>query len=412
MERMTRSRLPRRIPLVALIALAAGCAANPNLRKATPDAEKPWSVRMAESVVARHPEAAKWETDAKTGKGKYTYATAFAAYAVMNAGLKTGDSKLIEYGKNYADAFIDENGKFKPKVYKPKDYKLDDVLPGRLFLLSLKHTSEPRYRVAADALIEQLKTQPRTNDGGFWHKKTYSHEMWLDGIYMDCPFMAEYAQVANQPQWMDEAARQIFVIAAHTRDPGTGLFYHGWDESKSERWANKQTGTSPNFWGRAVGWYAMGIVDTLERLPRDHPRRAAVEEIFRGMAGAITRVQDPQTGLWWQVLDQGGRKGNYLESSASCMFVYALAKGVRLGVIEAKYDAVAKKGYAGILERFVWEDERGKLALTDTCQVAGLGGDKKYRDGSYNYYLSEKRVSNDPKGIAPFILAAMEIEQR
>lgn len=393
---------------VMLLLVVGGCATG--LKPAKPN-ETPWSVRMADSVIAHHPDPAKWEVDKKTNKPKWSYATAFATYSVVTAGVRRGEGRYIDYGKAYIDAYIDEDGKFKPKVYKAKDYKLDDVQPGRLLLLLLKQTGDVRYRVAADTLIEQLVTQPRTADGGYWHKKIYTHEMWLDGIFMDCPFMTEYAQVAKQPQWADEAAKQIVTIAKHTRDPKTGLFYHGWDESRTERWANKQTGTSPHFWGRAVGWYVMGIVETLERLPKDHPQRREVEAIFRDLAEAIAKVQDKESGVWWQVLDQGGRKGNYLESSASCMFVFALEKGVRLGLLDAKYADVARRGYAGILDRFIRADERGRLMLIDTCQVAGLGGDKKYRDGSYKYYLSEPRVVNDPKGVAPFILASLEMEK-
>jgi unsaturated rhamnogalacturonyl hydrolase len=192
------------------------------------------------------------------------------------------------------------------------------------------------------------------------------------------------------------------------------LYFHGWDESRTERWANKQTGQSPHVWGRAVGWYFMGMVETLEWLPNDHPRRSEILELFRNLAGAIATAQDAQSGVWWQVMDAPARKGNYLESSASCMFVYGMAKGVRLGLLDDKYRTVADKGYAGIIERFIWADphNRGLVSLTDTCKVAGLGGKKNYRDGSFKYYISEPRIANDPKGIAPFILASMEMERR
>ena len=235
--------------------------------------------------------------------------------------------------------------------------------------------------------------------------------MWLDGIFMDCPFMVEFARRANEPAWYDEAAKQILTIAKHTHDPRTGLYYHGYDESRREKWANPQTGTSQCFWGRAVGWYALGIVETLRTLPADHPRRGEVLDVFQRLAEAITKVQDEKTGLWWQVLDQPDREGNYLESSASSMFVYALAAGARHGYLDRKYAPIARRGYHGMLRHFIETDPAtGQVSLKDTCQVAGLGG-RPYRDGSYAYYIREPRISNDPKGVAPFILAAMEMER-
>jgi unsaturated rhamnogalacturonyl hydrolase len=408
MERMTFP-LPRTacaLLLSLLLAIVSGCATPKKPEKS----DKPWSLRMAESVVARHPDPAKWELDDKQRDPKWSYATSFATYAVTTVGLSTGDAKLAEYAKKYIDAFIDEDGKFTTKTYKPETYKLDDILPGRLLLLLLKQTSEPRYRVAADTLAQQFANHPRTADGGFWHKQIYEHQMWLDGIFMACPFMAEYAQVTKEPRWADEAAHQIVTIAKHTHDPKTGLYLHGWDESRRQRWANQQTGQSPHVWGRAVGWYMMGIVETLERLPPNHPRRGEVETIFRDLAGAVVDAQDDRSGLWWQVMDHPGRQGNYLESSASSMFVFALAKGFRLGLLDEKHGAAARRGYDGILDRFIWSDERGRVTLTDTCQVAGLGG-KPYRDGSFSYYINEPRISNDPKGVAPFILASLEMER-
>ena len=402
-------RTTRAVVLLLLI-IVTGCA---TAKTKPPASEKPWSIRMAETVVAEHPDPAKWELDDKRRAPKWSYATSFAAYAVAAVGARTGDAAFVEYAKKYVDEFIDKDGKFITKTYKPKDYKLDDILPGRLLLLELKQTGDTRYRVAADALTKQLTAHPRTADGGYWHKKTYKHQMWLDGIFMNCPFMVEYAQVAKEPRWFDEAANQIVTIASHTRDPRTGLYFHGWDESRQQRWSNKETGTSPHVWGRAVGWYFMGMVETLERLPRDHPRRSEIETLFRDLAAAIAAAQDPQRGVWWQVMDEPGRKGNYLESSASSMFVYVLAKGVRLRLLDEKYEPVAQRGYAAIVDRFIWADphHRGRIQLIDTCKVAGLGGKRPYRDGSFKYYISEPRIANDPKGIAPFILASLEMER-
>jgi unsaturated rhamnogalacturonyl hydrolase len=259
-------------------------------------------------------------------------------------------------------------------------------------------------------LREQLSVQPRTQAGGFWHKKIYPYQMWLDGIYMAQPFYAAFAKTFNQPDCFDDIAHQILLIEEKAREPGSGLLYHAWDESKQIPWANAVTGCSPHFWGRAMGWYAMAIVDVLDDFPEDHPRRKAILEVFQRLAEAIARVQDPSSGVWYQVLDQGGREGNYLEASGSCMFVYAIAKGIRKGYLPAAFLPVVRTGYQGILHTFVSTDEQGLVTLGKVCGACGLGG-VPYRDGSYEYYVTEKVVTNDYKGVGPFILASLEMER-
>jgi unsaturated rhamnogalacturonyl hydrolase len=385
--------------------IACGCARDGKQSRGAP--AQRWSVRMADATIAHHPNPALMEDP----EPEWRYSSSFAVHAIARLGVETGNQRYIDYALRYVEPFIDEQGRIVTNTYDPKKYRLDDVLPGRVLLLLHARTRDERFLAGPRQLAEQLKTQPRTRDGGYWHKQIYPHQMWLDGIFMDCPFMVEFARRANEPAWHDEAVNQILTIAKHTHDPKTGLYYHGWDESRKEKWADPQTGCSRNFWGRAVGWYALGIVETLRALPADHPRRGDVLDVFRRLADAIAEVQDPQTGLWWQVLDQPKRAGNYLESSASSMFVYALAAGARLGYLDARHAKVARRGYDGIIQRFIDVDPAsGHVSLKDTCQVAGLGG-RPYRDGSYEYYIREPRVSNDPKGVAPFILAAMEMER-
>jgi unsaturated rhamnogalacturonyl hydrolase len=235
--------------------------------------------------------------------------------------------------------------------------------------------------------------------------------MWLDGIYMASPFYAEFGKIFGEPAAFDDAAHQIILIERHTRDPKTGLLYHGWDESKQQRWANPETGCSPHFWGRAMGWYVMAIVDVLDYFPQDHPNRRDILAIFERLMTALESVQDKSTGLWYQVLDQGNRAGNYLEASGSCMFVYSIAKAVRLGYLAKTYLDMARKGYQGILDHLIRVDEEGRVNLERICGVAGLGGNP-YRDGSYEYYVSEKTVTNDYKGVGSFILASLETEHQ
>jgi len=233
--------------------------------------------------------------------------------------------------------------------------------------------------------------------------------MWLDGIYMAGPFLSEYALRFNEPETFDDVVHQITLIEKHTRDAKTGLLYHAWDESKQQRWCDPITGRSKYFWGRAVGWYVMAIVDVLDHLPLDHAQRPELIAILNETAAAVVKVQDEATGLWYQILDMPDRKGNYLEASASAMFVYAFAKGVRAGYLSQDYLLSARRGYHGLLQNLIKIDSQGLLTLEKVCGGAGLGGEP-YRDGSFEYYITEKIIPNDPKGVGPFILAALEME--
>ncbi|HVI04992.1 MAG TPA: glycoside hydrolase family 88 protein, partial [Sphingomicrobium sp.] len=261
---------------------------------------------------------------------------------------------------------------------------------------------------AAMLLHDQLAHQPRTSSGGYWHKRRYPNQMWLDGLYMAEPFRAEYAKLSHHYEDFADITHQFALVEQHMRDPKTGLLYHGWDESRQQRWANKTTGDSPEFWGRAMGWYMMALVDTIGDYPDGDPGRAQLIKYLRIDAAALVKYQDPHTGLWHQVLDKASAKDNYPESSASCMFVYALAKGARRGYLPERYAANAERGYKGILTHFV-KTEGNDVSLTGTVKVGGLGGDP-YRDGSYAYYTGEKVATNDPKGVGAFILASTEVE--
>lgn len=339
---------------------------------------------------------------------KWAYEQGVFMKGIEEVWLQTRDSKYFDYIKNYLDNLIEEDGTI--KGYKEEDYNIDNVLLGREVLMLYKKLGKQKYYKALQTLRHQLQNQPRTNEGGFWHKKRYPYQMWLDGLYMGEPFYAEYAQAFNEEADFDDIANQFIYMENHARDTNTGLLYHGWDESKRERWADSKTGLSQNFWGRADGWYAMALVDVLDKMPANHPKRIALLKILNRLAIAIQKYQDKESGLWYQVLDKGGEKGNYLEASASCMFVYALAKGVRKGYIPDGYRRIAQKGYKGIIKRFIETDANGQVNLNGTVSVAGLGG-TPYRDGSYQYYLSEKVVKNDPKGVGAFIQSSVEIER-
>jgi len=363
-----------------------------------------WSVRMTESVMQRNPQPWMMD-DANTAKWEYTYGLVLKA--VLQVWEKTGDSRYFDYAESYYEHFIDDSGRI--LTYRMDEYNIDRLNAGKPLFLLYQKTGKEKYKIALKTLREQMATHPRTQAGGFWHKKIYPHQMWLDGIYMASPFLAEYAKTFNEPALFDDVTNQIILIESKTRDSHTGLLYHGWDESRQQAWANRETGCSPNIWGRAMGWYAMALVDVLDFLPQNHPKRPEIIAILNRLAKAVGSVQDSKTGLWWQVLDKGDQQGNYLESSASCMLVYSLAKGVRQGYLDLSYLEVAQKGYQGILNKFIAIDSTGSVNITQACAVAGLGG-KPYRDGSYAYYINTKIATNDPKAVGPFIMASLEMD--
>jgi unsaturated rhamnogalacturonyl hydrolase len=323
---------------------------------------------------------------------------------------RTGDRRYLDYVKANVDPLVGPGGVI--KGYEPEKYMLDDVNMGKvlfaLYAEARDAADKERYRQALHALRAQLATQPRTSDGGFWHKQIYPHQIWADGVFMASPFLARFAAVFGEPAALDDAIQEVLLAEKHLRDAKTGLLFHGWDEQKKERWANPTTGRSSQLWGRGVGWYAMGVADLLAEMPKDHPKRAAVVAVLRRLAAAIARVQDKDSGVWWQVLDAGGQPRNFKEASASAMFVYALTKGVKNGWLDRKkFAPVAARGYAGTVKLFVSADATGDVHVNGICKVAGLGGNP-YRDGTYDYYVTTEVVADDPKGVGAFILASVE----
>jgi unsaturated rhamnogalacturonyl hydrolase len=362
------------------------------------------SESMAATAMTRWKDS--WEV--QPGKSeKWSYDQGVVLKGIAGLWLNTADGKYFRFVQQSMDRFVKDDGTI--RTYAIDEYNIDHINNGRILLLLYKVTGQEKYRTAAALLRAQLKTHPRTSEGGFWHKKIYPSQMWLDGLYMGEPFYAEYAATFHEDAAFDDIARQFVLMELHSRDVKTGLLYHAWDESRKQRWANPATGRSPNFWGRAMGWYAMALVDTLDYFPQNHPQRGALIEILKRLALAAQKSQEPKSGLWYEVLDKGGAKGNYLEASVSCMFTYALAKGVRQGYLPRSYLRVAQKGYRGIVRRFIKTDPGGQMNLEGTVSVGGLGGNP-YRDGSYEYYLSEKVVTNDPKGVGAFLMASTEME--
>lgn len=365
--------------------------------------EKKYSELMTQTAMRQWPDAFVLEQ----GKSaKWSYDLGVILKGVEGVWKATGKKEYFDYIQHKMDYYVQEDGTI--NAYSIDDYNIDFINNGKVLLFLYQVTGKPKYLKAVQSLRKQLDTHPRTNQGSFWHKKIYPHQVWLDGLYMGQPFYAEYAKLFNEPKAFDDISKQFALVEKNTRDEKTGLLYHGWDESREQQWADKNTGRSPNFWSRALGWYGMAMVDVLDYFPENHPGRDTIIAILNRYAEAVVKVQQGD-GLWYQVTDMPERKGNYPEASASSMIVYTLAKGIRLGYLPAKFSKNAERGYQGILKEFIKEDNQGQVNLNGTVKVSGLGG-KPYRDGSFDYYMSEPVIQNDPKGVGAFIQCAVEME--
>lgn len=363
-----------------------------------------WSERMALSILKRDPKL--WQID-NNEKPKWDYKLGLVAMSFQELYKKTNKQVYADYVKEYAQTVINSSGEI--MNYKLEDYNIDYINAGKILFDVYKTTKDDRYLTAMQTLRKQLATHPRTNSGGFWHKKIYPYQMWLDGLYMGTPFYARYTVEFDKGRDLNDVAKQFEQIHLHTIDKKTGLLFHAWDESKQMPWANKETGTSPNFWSRSIGWYMMALVDVLDYMPKEHPKRKELIQYLNEISKAVAKYQDP-SGLWYQVTDSGTKEGNYLEASGSEMFVYAFAKGAKKGYLPISYKKLAEKGFDGIVSKLITVDPDGEIHITQVCASAGLGGNP-YRDGSYEYYIKEKIKIDNSHGLGPFILAALEVEK-
>lgn len=387
-------------PLVLFYTCSCNTTGLGNNNSTETDYEKV-AVELADGVIHRFDSLVTYNNPSKI---KWQYDIAFLGMAIDKLGYL--DYHYSKYFEDFINYFVNDDGTF--DIYKQSDYNLDHINPAKGLITLYKRTGDEKYRQAINLFVEHLKKQPRTSKGGFWHKKIYPQQMWLDGIYMSAPFMAQYAREFNEPLWFSEVFNQVTLIYSKTLNPENGLLYHAWDASRSQAWCNPETGQSREHWGRAMGWYAMALVDILDYYPEKQPGRDSIVTILQSTCESIAEVMDPESRLWYQVLDKGDMEGNYLEASASMMFVYTFARGANKGYLPEKYLQLAEKSYEAAMETFIRTGEDGFPVLTNTCGGCGLGGNP-YRDGSYGYYINEKRVDNDPKGMAPFILASIEL---
>lgn len=363
-----------------------------------------WAIKTADSIMERTPKL--YEDKGKHGKWSYDYGVVLKGFELLFK--QTGDRKYFQYIQDNMDYFIGEDGNV--LGYCLDEYNIDHINNGKLLFLLYNETKQDKYKKAATLIRGQLTTHPRTSEGAFWHKEIYPYQIWLDGLYMGAPFYLEYLLTFEGGEGLDDVTKQFILCEKHTKDSQTGLLYHAWDEQHIQPWCNPETGLSSNFWGRSLGWYVMALVDVLEILPSEHGDYHELVRILNDTLIALKTYQDSDSGVWYQVVNLGDRKGNYLEASASSMITYAMAKGIRLGVLDPSWDETLNQAYHGLITEFVLETKEGWVNLNKNCEVAGLGVGEK-RDGSFAYYISESIITNDQKGLGAFLQACGEYEQ-
>ncbi|MBO5498665.1 MAG: glycoside hydrolase family 88 protein [Bacteroidales bacterium] len=374
-------------------------------------AQQPYSVRMIRSEMKRNPDATY--LDGRNGERKWNYTTGLELKSFLDAARRYDMPEVVQYVRDWADTMATENGEV--YKYKKSNYNVDHICPARIYfdLHDMFGDQDKRYRRVTRMIREQIDSQPRTKSGEFWHKQVYPHQVWLDGFYMALPFYAEYTKRYAPKEQRDslfaDIVHQFTAGAENTFDPATGLYRHAWDESRSMFWCDPETGLSQHAWGRATGWFAIALVEVLDYLPKQHPGRQALIDQLNYFLEVLPKWADPQTGMWYQVLDCPGREGNYQEATCSIMFVYAFLKGLRMGYIDDSHRDYILGLYPKFIDRFIRENEDGTISMTDCCAVGGLGG-KQMRMGDFAYYLSEPIIENDCKGVGPFIWASLEWE--
>lgn len=376
----------------------------------------PYSQRMAQSQMARSGALTTWD-----------YPTGLFMESILKVYDLYGGESYYNYALNFAKSTVNSSGKIGTK-YKFTDYTLDNINPGMFLLDIYKKDGSSQYKIALDTLRKQLEKHPRNSLGGFWHKDSYPNQMWLDGIYMGTRFYASYEVKYNAGNQLDDVVKQFTLIHSKTYNSDYQLNYHAWSATPTDAnsfWAKQADpfkGCSPEFWARGMGWYVAALVDVLEVLPNGYSRRQDMIDILNHVAGGIKRWQDTNSGCWYQLIRYDNTlvsngTANYIEASASCLFTYALLKAVRLGLIsKTDYQSTGIKGYQGLIDNFITEDTSGNLSINRICSSAGVGpSSSSGRDGSINYYLNGSDagliVTNDLKGVGPFILASVEYEK-
>jgi unsaturated rhamnogalacturonyl hydrolase len=350
-----------------------------------------WPDKIIESVMSFYP-----------APDKYDHETAFFLSGMFSRYQETKNQSYYAYIKKWADRLIDSHGALDPKYYKVDEYRLDNLLGGRIFLSLYDLTKDNRYRGAAQQLRQQLQYQPRTSDGGYWYRQTHPYQMWLDGAYMSDVFLMQYAKVFNEPAMFKEAMQQIKLVHEHNGNPETGLLYHGWDESGNPAWANEDTGASPEYWSRGIGWYYLTLLECIDYIPLESPDRKELGMMFRGLTKPIEKFENPETGLWYQLINKSYEPRNWIETSASAMFAYGFAKGHNKGILDKTYLTKAQKAFESLQRDYIFFDDEGRLYFDGTVKLG--------TQGDLDHYLSFERRVNDLKGLGALLYLAMELD--
>jgi rhamnogalacturonyl hydrolase YesR len=368
-----------------------------------------WSVATAETIMQRYPDFSKAYFNS------WTYVNGYVLYGFEMLYRYTGDKKYFDYAKRYIDQFIDENGSFhavtnaKGQTRDISFSNLDNMMTGNTVVMLYEYTKEDRYKKAAEKIRRFLNDYPRNNDGGFWHAKSLTGQMWIDGIFMGQMFLTRYGKSIGDSQYaFDEAAKQITVFAKRAQKDNSGLYLHGVYESghgqRVCKWADPNTGLSPDVWSEGLGWYSLILVETLTVLPGDHSKRAEVEDIFRRLAAGLKRTQDAASGRWFQVVDKGDRPDNWTDTSGSAMFTYAIQKGIELGLLnKSEYAPVVEKGYQGIIANAKINEE-GLVDIYSACDGVGIQAD-------YAHYINYKKAVNAKEAVGGFLWATAIVEK-
>ncbi|MBE6350181.1 MAG: glycosyl hydrolase family 88 [Spirochaetaceae bacterium] len=339
-------------------------------------------------------------------KSGWDYIDGCMIMAILEIYKLTNNKKYLDFADYYEDFRINEDGSI--DSYNIETWNVDEINGAKNLFTLYELTGKEKYRKAIEPFYKQIRYQPRTKDGNFWHKMVYPNQVWLDGLYMAQPFYMEYEVKFNQSKNIDDIYQQFFNVYKFMRDEKTGLYYHCYDSSRKAFWADKKTGLSKNFWLRALGWFSMALLDTLTiAQDKDSDNYKELNRIFLELMESMIKFQD-KSGMWYQLPALPNEKGNYLETSGSSIMAYCMLKGVRLGILPEKFQENGKKAFEGVCNTYLTTDN-GKLSLDGICLVAGLGPESNpKRDGTVAYYFSEPIVKDDAKGVGPFLLAYSE----
>lgn len=349
-------------------------------------------------------------------KGVLFYHQGVFLSGMQNIYLLSGEKKYFDYIKAYIDSVIGPNGEVYGIDHEVVNYQWDKypqkmaltMLDNKQPVILLYHlyevTGEEKYKKAIQTISESMYFWPINEYGGYWHMMYQHHQMWMDGAYMAGPLSVMYSNFTGDERLRERAIQQIFIMHEHIRDEKSGLYFHGWDPTHNAAWADPDTGCSGQIWGRAVGWYAVAILDILEKIPEDHPAVERLKKIEADLLQALVKYQDQKTGMWYEVVDKPECEGNWLESSCTNLFIYSYAKAIRMGVIGREYDEVLEKAYRGIEEGLYFDDD-GNLVIDKVCIGTCI------EDGTYEHYINRQQIQNDLHGVGAFVLMCAEMER-